>query len=244
MHGVREWADEFEEFARAWLMSTSSWSVVTLASHNTMTTAAAPFLSPIAVVAVTVTCLVVARVEGAAPTPCASLTQLKIPDAAVSITQAEIVPPGPPPAPAFGPPYEGTLPAYCRASRGDEQRIGRNGRPYAIGYLIALPGRGTAASHSRAAAVPTARCSRRWASTRRDTSSRSSAGSRSRARTAVTRARSSTSRSSRTRRRRSISSIARTTRSRRSRRRSSRRTTAAGPRIRTGSAARPAAAKA
>jgi Tannase and feruloyl esterase len=99
----------------------------------------APFLSPIAVVALIVACLVGARVEGAAPTPCASLTQLKIPDAAVSITQAEIVPSGPPPAPPFGPPYEGTLPAYCRASGVIDERIGRNGRPYAIGYSIALP---------------------------------------------------------------------------------------------------------
>ena len=47
--------------------------------------------------------------------------------------------PGPPPPPAFGPPYEGTLPAYCRASGVIDERIGRNGRPYAIGYLIALP---------------------------------------------------------------------------------------------------------
>ena len=42
--------------------------------------------------------------------------------------------------PPFGPPYEGTLPAYCRASGVIDERIGRNGRLYAIRYSIALPG--------------------------------------------------------------------------------------------------------
>jgi len=96
------------------------------------------FAFPI-LVALTLTGLTAARAAVAAPAACASLTQLKIPDAAVSIRQAEIVPAGPPPAAPYGPPLEGALPEYCRVSGVIDERIGQNGRPYAIGFAMALP---------------------------------------------------------------------------------------------------------
>jgi feruloyl esterase len=95
--------------------------------------------SPIAAVALTLIFLVTAQVDAATPTPCAALTRLKIPGAAVSITQAESVPAGPTPAPPYGAPLAGTVPAHCRASGVIDERIGRNGRAYAIGFAIALP---------------------------------------------------------------------------------------------------------
>ena len=90
-------------------------------------------------VALTLAGLTAARIAVAAPAPCASLTQLKIPDAAVLIRHAEIVPPGPPPAAPYGPPLAGALPAYCSVSGVIDERIGQNGRPYAIGFAMALP---------------------------------------------------------------------------------------------------------
>jgi pimeloyl-ACP methyl ester carboxylesterase len=74
-----------------------------------------------------------------AATPCASLTGLKIPGYDVSIKQAAVVPAGPLPANPLGPRVEGTLPAYCRVDGTIDERTGSDGKPYAIGFAVALP---------------------------------------------------------------------------------------------------------
>jgi len=83
--------------------------------------------------------LLAAQLATAAPVPCTSLTKLKLPGFAMTIEKAELVPPGPIPMPPYGPPMTGKLPAYCRADGVIDKRMGRNGRPYAIGFEIALP---------------------------------------------------------------------------------------------------------
>src|SRR5689334_7687452 len=74
-----------------------------------------------------------------AATPCASLTGFKVPGYDVTIKQAAVVPAGPPPASPFGPPIEGTLPSYCRVDGTIDARTGADGKPYAIGFAVALP---------------------------------------------------------------------------------------------------------
>ncbi|MEJ0038257.1 MAG: tannase/feruloyl esterase family alpha/beta hydrolase [Gammaproteobacteria bacterium] len=76
----------------------------------------------------------------AAVTPCASLVGLKVPGYDVTIKQAAVVPAGAPPAsPVGGPPLEGTLPSYCRVDGTIDERMGSDGKPYAIGFAVALP---------------------------------------------------------------------------------------------------------
>ena len=75
-----------------------------------------------------------------AATPCASLTGLTVPGYDVTIKQAAIVPAGPAPAsPPGSPPVEGTLPSYCRVDGTIDERTGSDGKPYAIGFAVALP---------------------------------------------------------------------------------------------------------
>ena len=74
-----------------------------------------------------------------AATPCAALTGLKVPGYDVSIKQAAVIPAGPPPASPLGPPPEGTLPSYCRVDGTIDERTGSDGKPYAIGFAVALP---------------------------------------------------------------------------------------------------------
>ena len=83
-----------------------------------------------------VTC---AASAGEKPVPCAALTSLAVPGFAVTIKQAVIVPAGPVPTIPFQPKFDGTLPEYCRADGVIDERIGRGGKPYAIGFAIALP---------------------------------------------------------------------------------------------------------
>src|SRR5689334_13760886 len=75
-----------------------------------------------------------------AATPCASLAGLKIPGYDVNVKTAAVVPAGPVPA---GPPgalrVEATLPAYCRVDGTIDERTGSDGKPYAIGFAVALP---------------------------------------------------------------------------------------------------------
>ena len=83
--------------------------------------------------------LPVAAAHAAAPQPCTALMALRIPGVALEIRRAEAVPAGPVPAIPFVPPIDATLPAHCRVDGIIEPRTGRNGRPYAIGFALALP---------------------------------------------------------------------------------------------------------
>jgi feruloyl esterase len=63
------------------------------------------------------------------PLTCAALTSFKAPGSDMSIKQAAVVPAAP----------SGVLPAYCRVDGALEERIGHDGKPYAIGFAVAMP---------------------------------------------------------------------------------------------------------
>ena len=72
---------------------------------------------------------------------CAALTKLQIPGIALSITKAEWFPEGSsPPAGRGGAPSTMKLPAYCRVDGVLDRRTGADGKPYGIGFALALPG--------------------------------------------------------------------------------------------------------
>jgi feruloyl esterase len=75
-------------------------------------------------------------------TACAALTQLQIPGVALSITKAEWFAAGTPgPAGRGGAPNAAvTLPAFCRLDGVIDRRTGADGKPYGIGFALALPG--------------------------------------------------------------------------------------------------------
>jgi len=73
-------------------------------------------------------------------TACAALTALKIPGLELTITKAEWIAEGSsPPAPRGAPPSPITLPAYCRLDGVLDKRTGADGKPYGIGFALALP---------------------------------------------------------------------------------------------------------
>lgn len=75
-----------------------------------------------------------------AAAPCAALGKFTLKGYDVKITRAEEVPAGPMPAPPNAPPGpRASLPAHCRVDGVLDQRTGRNGKPYAIGFAVALP---------------------------------------------------------------------------------------------------------
>jgi feruloyl esterase len=80
-----------------------------------------------------------ATIRASQAIPCASLTGLKIPGYDASITAATLVPAGPIPPSPVGPAPAGTLPAYCRVDGVIEPRTGSDGKPYVIGFAVALP---------------------------------------------------------------------------------------------------------
>src|SRR6188508_259552 len=72
---------------------------------------------------------------------CAALTKLQIPGFALAITKAEWFPEGSsPPAGRGGAPSTMKLPAYCRVDGVLDRRTGADGKPYGIGFALALPG--------------------------------------------------------------------------------------------------------
>lgn len=81
-----------------------------------------------------------------APTPsaaCDALKTLKVPGVALDITKVEWKPAGSTPAPA-GPGGAGAistlkLPAFCRVDGVIDRRTGGDGKPYGIGFAVALP---------------------------------------------------------------------------------------------------------
>jgi feruloyl esterase len=75
---------------------------------------------------------------------CADLVALKIHGTQMVITKAEEIPTAPANtisiAPGFSPgKIPVAIPGYCRADGAIDQRTGGNGKPYAIGFAIALP---------------------------------------------------------------------------------------------------------
>ncbi|MBK9253453.1 MAG: tannase/feruloyl esterase family alpha/beta hydrolase [Proteobacteria bacterium] len=78
----------------------------------------------------------------AAPPParCAALAKFTVPGHTLQIDKAQNVPAGPGPAVRTGPPGSGSLlPAHCRVDGVIDARTGRNGKPYGIGFALALP---------------------------------------------------------------------------------------------------------
>lgn len=77
---------------------------------------------------------------GAQVWDCEGLMSFKMRSYDVFINGANIIPEGKMPPAPFGPPaYSGVLPEYCRIDGEIDRRTGHEGRPYAIGFAIALP---------------------------------------------------------------------------------------------------------
>ncbi len=79
--------------------------------------------------------------QGEPAMACGALTRFKAPGFDMQIKQAAIVAAGPIPSSPFGPAFTGNLPTYCRVDGVIDERIGHDGKPYAIGFAIALPER-------------------------------------------------------------------------------------------------------
>ena len=75
----------------------------------------------------------------AAPSNCESLLSFKASGLDVIVKKATQIPAGPVPAIPYSAGYPGTLPAYCRMDGVIDERTGHDGKPYAIGFAIALP---------------------------------------------------------------------------------------------------------
>jgi feruloyl esterase len=73
---------------------------------------------------------------------CSALTSLQIPGVALTITKAEWFAEGSalPAGRGGGPPSASKLPAYCRLDAVLDRRTGADGKPYGIGFALALPG--------------------------------------------------------------------------------------------------------
>ena len=78
---------------------------------------------------------------------CERLTELKIPDSTIVITKAQPIADAPPGTVQLRPPLPETaavaIPSYCLAEGVIDQRVGVEGKPYAIGFAVALPDRWT-----------------------------------------------------------------------------------------------------
>jgi feruloyl esterase len=76
----------------------------------------------------------------AAPMACADLVKLKVPGSTLRIDKATAVPAGNAPQAPDAPPGPAVkLPAYCKVEGVIDPRTGVGGKPYAIGFEIALP---------------------------------------------------------------------------------------------------------
>lgn len=74
-----------------------------------------------------------------AATPCAALTAFQMPGQAVQIDRAAVVPAGPMATAPGAPAAPTLLPAHCRVEGAIDRRTGRNGKPYGIGFAVAMP---------------------------------------------------------------------------------------------------------
>jgi len=73
-------------------------------------------------------------------TPCAALRDFKLTGYAIEIDNARQIAAGPMAGGRGGPPGpRATLPAYCQVDGTIEKRTGRNGKPYGIGFSVAMP---------------------------------------------------------------------------------------------------------
>jgi feruloyl esterase len=88
----------------------------------------------------------------AQPMACGSLTSFKAPGFDMVIKQAAVVPAGPVPVLPNMPEFEGGLPAYCRVDGVIDERVGRDGKPYAIGFAVAMAEKWNGRFSSRVAA--------------------------------------------------------------------------------------------
>jgi feruloyl esterase len=71
---------------------------------------------------------------------CAALAKFTVPGHKITIDKATEVPAGPAAAPPGAPPGpRAALPAHCRVDGVIDPRTGRNGKPYGIGFALALP---------------------------------------------------------------------------------------------------------
>jgi feruloyl esterase len=70
---------------------------------------------------------------------CADLAKLVTLGVNVTVTKAERLEAGPPPPSQFGPPATYTLPKRCEVEGVIEPRTGADGKPYGVGFAVALP---------------------------------------------------------------------------------------------------------
>jgi pimeloyl-ACP methyl ester carboxylesterase len=81
----------------------------------------------------------VSQAMGAQPTACDALASIQMPGFDVTVKTAAMVPAGPIPTIPFAPAFSVKLPAYCRVDGVIDERIGHAGKPYAIGFAVAMP---------------------------------------------------------------------------------------------------------
>jgi len=75
-----------------------------------------------------------------AGTTCAALKDFRLAGYAIEVTKAVEIAAGPAAAPPGAPPGPRvTLPAHCRVEGTIDKRVGRGGKPYAIGFAVSLP---------------------------------------------------------------------------------------------------------
>jgi len=74
-------------------------------------------------------------------TACAAMKTFKVPGIALEITKADWIAAGstPPAGPGGPPPAAVKLPAFCRVDGVIDRRTGGDGKPYGIGFAVALP---------------------------------------------------------------------------------------------------------
>jgi len=80
-----------------------------------------------------------ANAEAPGPEACGALGELHAQGLKLAITRAEWVPAGPAEPMPFGMGYRGVLPRHCRVDGEIDRRVGASGKPYAIGFALAMP---------------------------------------------------------------------------------------------------------
>lgn len=90
-------------------------------------------------------CFLIIIILPASPTSangsgCEDMVKFKMDGQNLVINKAAIIPEGKMKAGPMGPPaYAGLLPAYCRVDGELDKRVGHEGKPYAIGFAVAMP---------------------------------------------------------------------------------------------------------
>ena len=70
---------------------------------------------------------------------CEEMAEFTLPPYNIVINEARTVPEGPLSPGPFGAGYQGLIPEHCRVDGEIDQRVGRDGKPYAIGFAVAMP---------------------------------------------------------------------------------------------------------